>query len=757
MQQGRKRRRKRQSLAVRILCFAMILSTAAQGAEAAGALEESKYGWTEAGEEAKEMNNIKETEPKTEAKEGETSLEAQTSPTSDPESSGETEPQTKPPAESHPETEAPLETEPQTESFTETLPETDVPKETELETNPSTEAETEVPKETEPFTKPGEETELPKETSAQTEPLTDTGIETKLPIETQVQTEPKAETNPPAEHGTQTEALPEETATAKTPGEGNQETAPALEAKEDREEPTKAVREEESRPKQKKEGTVWPSETALGSSYWDESWYVTPDFRFSKVEKTYLLSEAETVNVYAAANETAEKVGILPFFSLAYILKDLENGWLFVESGEVRCFVREESMSERTYAKTTVEIIGEDAFLQGQPLMEKADNAAYTYTYTTVYEVLAPKRCGFSLYSEDILEYPALSSRVVGKTSSGTLTYILDDSGNGWVFVESGDVRGFVKKEALLCGETAEALLVSAGGESAARYAAESLTPRENRSLYFTLRSTKPVSRLGDTIASYALSYVGRLPYVWGGCSLTSGADCSGFTQAVYASFGIRIPRLAQDQGVCGEKVESLQEAKPGDLIYYASGPHVGIYLGDGKVVQCSGGSRNTAANPGKGPTVSPADYQSISGIRRYVIERETLTGSFADQTDSTSYTQEEMELIWAVVAQEDNGSYEGALAVISSAMNRTESRNWAFLGSNALAQLTAKGQYCYSMDAYWKPRLNGNVPDYVKQAVYDCLKKGIRNHPYTSFRSTKGSQTGSDAVQIGGNWFFGN
>ena len=748
MQQKRPGRGGRRRLAVHVLCFAMILSL--KGAEAARAMGESEYGWREAWEE---MEDKKAAEPQTEeGTQGGTGSQPQTAPATEPEDAEETMPQTQPSTEPSPETEDLVETEPQTEPF----PETDTAKETETETPPFQEGQTEPdrPEETkgqaEPPTQTGLGTEGLQETSDQTEPLTQTETETTLPKETQVQPEPETDTQ--KENGTWTERTQEET--AKTPGKGKEEAAPSLKEPEEREAPTKEAEEKEERQNLKKEE---PHDASPGSSYWDASWYVTPDFRFSKVEKTYLLAEAETVQVYAAAKETAAKVGILPFFGLAYLLEDLGNGWLFVESGEVRGFVKEEAMSDRTYAKTTVGLIGEEAFLEGRPLVEKADNAAYTYTYTTVYEVLAPKQCGFFLHPEAILEYPALSSRAVGQTSSGTLTYLLEDPGNGWVFVESGDVRGFVKRETLLCGKTAEALLLSGGGESAARYAVEVLTPKENRSLYFTLRSTKPVSRLGDTIASCALSYVGRLPYVWGGTSLTSGADCSGFTQAVYASFGIRIPRLAQEQGVCGEKVESLQEAKPGDLIYYASGPHVGIYLGAGKVVQCSGESHNTKENPGKGPTVSPADYQCISGIRRYAIEREPLLGSFANQADATSYTQAEMELIWAIVAQEDNGSYEGALAVISSAMNRTESKSWAALGSNALSQLTAPGQYCYSMDAYWRPRLNGNVPDYVKQAVYDCLKKGIRNHPYTSFRSTKGSQTGPDAVQIGGNWFFGS
>ena len=88
--------------------------------------------------------------------------------------------------------------------------------------------------------------------------------------------------------------------------------------------------------------------------------------------------------------------------------------------------------------------------------------------------------------------------------------------------------------------------------------------------------------------------------------------------------------------------------------------------------------------------------------------------------------------------------------------MNRTDSGRWGGCGGDALTQLTAPGQYCYSLDDYWRPRLGGNVPEYVKQAVNDCLVKGIRNHPYTSFRSRKGKTTGNDAVQIGGNWYFG-
>ena len=118
-------------------------------------------------------------------------------------------------------------------------------------------------------------------------------------------------------------------------------------------------------------------------------------------------------------------------------------------------------------------------------------------------------------------------------------------------------------------------------------------------------------------------------------------------------------------------------------------------------------------------------------------------------------YSQEELELIWAITAQEDDTSYEGALAVISSAMNRA-GQNYGGYGTSVLAQYTAPGQYCYSPEisdpSYWMARLHGNVPDYVKTAVSDCLEGGLVSHSYLNFRSS--NRTGS-YVQIGGNWYF--
>lgn len=123
---------------------------------------------------------------------------------------------------------------------------------------------------------------------------------------------------------------------------------------------------------------------------------------------------------------------------------------------------------------------------------------------------------------------------------------------------------------------------------------------------------------------------------------------------------------------------------------------------------------------------------------------------SFSKSGNAYSYGNNELDLICAIVAQESNTSYEGALAVITCALNRAESSKWNYLGGDPLSQLKAPGQFCYSIDNHWRKRLNGNYPDYVKQAVLDGLN-GSRNHNYLSFR---GYQT-SGSVQIGGNWYF--
>ena len=114
------------------------------------------------------------------------------------------------------------------------------------------------------------------------------------------------------------------------------------------------------------------------------------------------------------------------------------------------------------------------------------------------------------------------------------------------------------------------------------------------------------------------------------------------------------------------------------------------------------------------------------------------------------TYSASDFDLLCAITAQECSSSYEGALAVITTACNRATSSRWRRNGTDPLSQYKAPNQFCYSIDSHWKRRLNGNYPSQVKQAVTDALN-GARNHNYLSFRSA-GTHSG---VNIGGNVYF--
>ena len=120
---------------------------------------------------------------------------------------------------------------------------------------------------------------------------------------------------------------------------------------------------------------------------------------------------------------------------------------------------------------------------------------------------------------------------------------------------------------------------------------------------------TAPVSSgsgLGQSVADFAVQFVGN-PYVYGGTSLTNGADCSGFIMSVYKNFGVSLPHSSSADRHVGYNVGSLAEAQAGDLVCYSG--HVGIYIGNGQIVHAS-----TAAT---GIKISDANYRTPVAIRR--------------------------------------------------------------------------------------------------------------------------------------------
>lgn len=118
--------------------------------------------------------------------------------------------------------------------------------------------------------------------------------------------------------------------------------------------------------------------------------------------------------------------------------------------------------------------------------------------------------------------------------------------------------------------------------------------------------SSVPYNPTGASVASYACQFVGN-PYVWGGTSLTNGADCSGFVMSVYAKFGVSLPHSSAAMAGVGKGV-SYSQAMPGDIICYSG--HVAIYLGGGSIVH--------ASNEKDGIKISSnAAYRQIIAVRR--------------------------------------------------------------------------------------------------------------------------------------------
>ena len=112
-------------------------------------------------------------------------------------------------------------------------------------------------------------------------------------------------------------------------------------------------------------------------------------------------------------------------------------------------------------------------------------------------------------------------------------------------------------------------------------------------------------------LVNFALQFEGN-PYVYGGTSLTNGADCSGFVMSVFANFGYSLPRVAADQCAASTK-KDVSQIEPGDLVFYGHGyvDHVALYIGDGKIVHASGSAT--------GIKISNYDYEQPAAIGTFM------------------------------------------------------------------------------------------------------------------------------------------
>lgn len=225
---------------------------------------------------------------------------------------------------------------------------------------------------------------------------------------------------------------------------------------------------------------------------------------------------------------------------------------------------------------------------------------------------------------------PARESEWVGKLYPGSASRIIGPVGE-WTKVQSGTVTGYVFTDYIIIGNEAEAkaqqmkqasqtedirqtvACAESRQEEAARLAEEARIAEEEAASsggeqsQVSQEEAGASSSLGQKIVDYACQFIGN-PYVWGGTSLTNGADCSGFVQSVYANFGISLPRTTWDQEYAGTGIR-YEEARPGDLILYEG--HVGIYMGNGQIVN--------AINASKGIGIIPATSMNIKTVRRVV------------------------------------------------------------------------------------------------------------------------------------------
>ncbi|KQY45940.1 C40 family peptidase [Cellulomonas sp. Root137] len=136
----------------------------------------------------------------------------------------------------------------------------------------------------------------------------------------------------------------------------------------------------------------------------------------------------------------------------------------------------------------------------------------------------------------------------------------------------------------------------------------------------------------GQDLVAAATTYLG-VPYVWGGESLDEGGlDCSGLVQRALADIGVTdVPRVAREQMTLGTAVPSLDQALPGDLVVFGGGSHIGIYVGDGKMID--------APKPGKAVIVRDV-YTEPTAIRRILPQAGAAAAATTDSRTAVAAAQ---------------------------------------------------------------------------------------------------------------------
>ena len=372
-----------------------------------------------------------------------------------------------------------------------------------------------------------------------------------------------------------------------------------------------------------------------------ESPKVEETFRFFQVDKKYAISKRDQVYLYEKKDIKSDKVGKINSGGVLHILEE-EDGWYYVESGKARGFVKASYLRTGDTVDRYIEHKKEKNLDTAEVLKESYENEAFLYTQTTAYKAVVKKK--YAITKKKIRIYDSIPKvedqdrlketedkrtekkktsdepEVIGILERDGLCYILDDEQEEWCYVESGDVRGFVQTKQLETGQKIKKE-IEEKGEEKYTLAEEKIAPEKNKACYYTVTSVKEASVSGlirTSMVEYAQQFLSN-PYVWGGTSLTNGADCSGFVQSIYAQFGYSIPRVAEDQAACATKIP-VEDALPGDLIFYQRSDgyiyHVVMSTGDGGTIE--------AQSSATGIVRSTVNYGNAAWAVRIISDEDT-------------------------------------------------------------------------------------------------------------------------------------
>ncbi len=265
------------------------------------------------------------------------------------------------------------------------------------------------------------------------------------------------------------------------------------------------------------------------------------------------------LNIRKEPDESGKLVGKLPKNAACEIIST-ENGWAYIKSGKVEGYVKEEYL-----------LTGFEAKMRGEEL-------ASAIAVSTADAL-------------NIREEPSLEAEIVTQVAAGEILDIVEIQDDGWIRVYLDDEEVYVSsdyvevKSELNTAVTMTELLYGQG-----------------------------VSDIRVDLCQYAKQFLGN-PYVWGGTSLTNGADCSGFVLSVFAKYGVSLPRTSREQATRGTRIDA-DDLKPGDLVFYAKGGtinHVAIYIGSGQVIH--------ASSPKTGIKISSYNYRTPHKMVRILYD----------------------------------------------------------------------------------------------------------------------------------------